>query len=476
MKKFILMAILTAAIVGSVFAQSLPGGWESPTSESTAGIVSSDADDFIRPDAFSNVSFEKWFGFTSFKSDIGLNLGFATKIKDLFLGVYYGGRLWDGIQTFDYTEQTDTWLGLQRTGVRVYQTAPEFTTSPENELSVLVGILGMGFRLTYYTTHQIFKVENALIAGTEIKSGVMEEGIIQPQIAWSMANGLLENGIKPWVTVDLIFYRDYMKHQGYATDNNGAYYALNEEIDTSNNYFQPVISLGLGGFDIVTNENFTATVDLSYTLTITAYDNNEYNYIDLPSGENKTGKFKGTYDSTSGDIIERSSNSHLISPSISGSWENENLTLGFSLALNLGFGSEKSVEEGLTPSGSLLRSGVESKKTFFSFIPEICLGAQWRVNSRLALNVGGSIGLELTTATTEGKSYIDDNELPNSSTRSVVTEFGSVSNKLSIGAAFNITDNLAFSANCGILADNAVSFTDTTGLLTFGSLLVSLKF
>jgi hypothetical protein len=485
-----LLAVTAMFLAAPVFGQSLFGGWESPTSTATAGIVTSDADDFIKPDSFTNVEFDNWFGFTSFQSSSGLNIGYATRVNDLYLSVYYGGKFWAGVNSFDYTEGTAVWLGASKDGIRQYSAIPEFTTSPSNELAVLLGLESMAFRLSFYSTHQTFSANDVLFDGIPFKSYVksytVEEGDIVPSLAWSLTNGLTDNGIKPWVSVDLVFHRDYAKRQLYTSTT--PYVVGDEYIITSDNYFNPVISLGLGGFDVAAKGDFTLTADLSYALSIKAYSN-EYNYTDS-AGDNKIGTIQGTVDLSNNEYIITSEDAHLITPSIYGSWEDEKLTLGFGLDLSLELRNTNSADMAFktnTTSGDLWKDGTEETTSDFYFSPSLSLGAQWRISPKLALNAGGSISVSLSTTTTNGKSYADDKEVADSSTKSVKTNFGGVSNELSAGFTLNATDNLTFGATCGIGSNNSISVFDTyssgyynttktDGLFSFTNFLVSLKF
>jgi len=366
------IAVTAMFLAAPVFAQSLFGGWESPTSTATAGIVTSDADDFIKPDSFTNVEFDNWFGFTSFQSSSGLNIGYATRVNDLYLSVYYGGKFWAGVNSFDYTEGTAVWLGASKDGIRQYSAIPEFTTSPSNELAVLLGLESMAFRLSFYSTHQSFSADDVLFGGIAVKSYTVEEGDIVPSLAWSLTNGLTDNGIKPWVSVDLVFHRDYAKGQSYTFTT--PFVVGDERIITSDNYFNPVISLGLGGFDVAAKGGFTLTTDLSYTLSIKAYSN-EYNYTDS-AGDNKIGTIQGTVDLSNNEYIITSEDAHLITPSIYGSWEDEKLTLGFGLDLNLELSNTNSADMAFktnTTSGDLWKDGTEETTSDFTFLPRFLL-------------------------------------------------------------------------------------------------------
>ena len=61
------LLLLLIAAAGGLWAQNLPGSiFSSPQSDASQGRMRSNADDFIRPDAYTNVKFDKWFGMTSY--------------------------------------------------------------------------------------------------------------------------------------------------------------------------------------------------------------------------------------------------------------------------------------------------------------------------------------------------------------------------------------------------------------------------
>ena len=93
--KFKFAALLMFFIItsGSAWAQNLPGGiWTSPQSATTEGRYRSNTDDFIRPDTYSGVKLDKWFGMIAFNWDDNYNpiatAGVALQIKDLYLSAF----------------------------------------------------------------------------------------------------------------------------------------------------------------------------------------------------------------------------------------------------------------------------------------------------------------------------------------------------------------------------------------------------
>jgi hypothetical protein len=513
MKKFILIVIMIAVIAGSVFAQSIigvsiPGGWTSPQGQATQGRIRSWADDFIRPDAYNNLQFTNWYGLVSFDKTSRAALGFATNIKEgFYLGAFYYGSFWANVSIFDYDEGRKNWLGNDKDGVWEYTSVPGFPSTaadqPSNQLAVIVGVADMGFRLSFRSTHQAFSIkEDSLVDGTPYKSYSIEMGLISPQLAWSMTKNLVDGkGIKPYVTLDLDFNRDYGKAQEYKNN------VIEERIIRSNNSFVPKLGLGFGGLTIAEKESFRATLDLDYALAIGIF-NNEYNYTPddgAPTKANSIGTINGVV--SGGSYYEINYNSHIVTPSIAGSWNSDKLRLRFKLNLNMSLQGGSYTENRLEYASTskyvgLQKDGKDGSYSVFNLNPDLRLAAQWQVAPKLALNAGGRINLRAYSwIQDEGKEFDEGKEAANSSYKSVYSGFGvsnadissiindrvngnstssdsRITNQLTLGVTLNATDNLGIEATCGVDNNNIINVFDfqTEGLFTFINLLVTLKF
>jgi len=505
MKKLIVIAIALCVLTGSVFAQSLPsgfvvtdmtmttpavtaGGFTSPQSTATQGRIRSAADDFMRPDAYTNVRFENWFGMVSYARNNMAALGFATKVGDLYIGTFYNGSFWANVDPFDYTESTKDWLATEnKSGVITYDTFGFTQPRPFNQFAVLVGVADMGFRFTLSTTLQTFSAEDAFINGAETKSVDMAQGVISPQIAWSMTKNLMDNGIRPYFIVDLGFNKDYRKGQAYsfdASDGDGVWKTMDEKVEHSNNFFEPKFSLGLGGFTVANKNNWRTSVDLDYVLTLRSYSN-EFNYTSADTFTNNSiGEIAGTFGSSG--LQKISYNSHLITPSVSGSWNGDKLRLRAKLNLNLGFENTDTTDmyviysetTGLSD-GVLGKDGDDKLVSKFTFNPDLRLAAQWQLASKLFLNAGGRIQARAVEVTTTTNEVYDENVLvPNSASESVKTTYGAAQVQLTLGATLNATDNLSFEASSGVTSANGLNTfsTGSDGLFHFTSLLATLRF
>ena len=69
------------------------------TNTTTSGVFYNDVDDFISVNDFSNVEFEKFFGFGGYNYNGGnaMNFGFAKHLKPCYFGFFFGGQL-DGFK------------------------------------------------------------------------------------------------------------------------------------------------------------------------------------------------------------------------------------------------------------------------------------------------------------------------------------------------------------------------------------------
>jgi hypothetical protein len=484
-KVFLLTVLLSVITAVGTWAQNLPANiWTSPQSSTTEGRYRSNADDFIRPDSFLGVKFEKWFGLVSFLQDDTnaaiATVGFAAKAGGVYIGAFYNGNLWTGTPVNNYTEtelSTAPAGGTTGTVYNVYGTAPSAVGTSVNNVALLIGVADMGFRLTYRTNYQLFDEDNIVI-GTQTSSQLYknyhaEYGYMAPQIAWAVAKDLTGNGIRPYVTVDLIFNRDYQKSET-ADGNSG------ENINRSLNYFSPVFSAGLGGYTLYNQNGFKFSGDLDYVLTMNLYDN-EYSYLDGTTY--KTLNIKGTWSPGTFALIERSYMSNLITPSVSGSWSKDNLALKFKLNLPVTLISEE--QNGMTRDGDHLVYNNASDSTFtFVFRPDVRLALQYKiVPNRLTLSTGARIQTtSINTKTTTRKSYnmgnkISTQRVHQDSVNGINENFAS---RFSIGATLNFTDNAWVEATTGV--SNAFGNSGTIdafapgGLFSFGSILVSLKF
>jgi len=508
MKKLILIALIISAVTGIVFAQvDLPvSNWTSPQSTATQGRMRSAADNFIRADAYGDVKFDKFFAMAGYNSDTKVNLGFATKAGDLYIGTYYGGTFWANIPNTTYTEADIAFNGLGNKKVKTYTAngLPDLTgTAPDNSLAVVIGVADMGFRLAVNTNKRLFKEDSDFKdnAGDFYKSYEMESGQVTPQLLWSMTKNLTNNGIKPYAAVELGFNKSLLKTKKYKSNSTD----YDEELTGVNlvpatpavlenvGYTDIKAYLGLGGYTLLNKDGFRLSTDLDYALTLKDY-NNEYEYENASSLKRVKTGFKGTVVDNSGTITltEISGyNAHTITPSLSGQWSGG--PLSFRFKVNLPVGLEGKQETGMdiksgSTDGSLEKEGNDQKVTTVNFNPNIRLAAQWKIIPNLTLNLGGRINVgRIQSVTTEGKRYTNGSETANSSFKTVANTSPTAAtgnnnneyNSLTTGVTFNVTNNFTFEAATGVNSGTINVFGNTNGtngLFYFTNLLITLKY
>jgi hypothetical protein len=409
--------------------------------------------------------------------------GAAVKVSKVYIGAFYGGNFWAGAAVNNSTKQQFIASELPAGGVtgktyNVYYTGISAASESVNNVSLLIGVAGMGFRFTYRTSYHSFKERDIVTSGQAYNNYQVGEGYIAPQIAWAMAKDLTKNGIRPYATLDLVFDRDYQKVEttGPDTDSN-----FGEKVVHSLNHFDPSLGLGLGGYTLYSKEGFRLSADADYVLTLNIY-NNEYSYVE--NGQYKTGKIKGTYGRVGNNREEESLVSNLLTPSLSGSWSADRLALKFKLNLPLTLINEETSRMGLDGSFNLIKAGgANDSTTTFSFQPDLRLALQYKIiPDRFTVNAGARIQTTaLTRKTIKRKDYDFEGNL-NSSQKIHQNTAGNSDNfrsRFHIGVVFNLTENAWVDAMTGVsnaYGDGAIDIFAPGGLFSFGSILVVLKF
>ena len=480
----ILTLLLTMAII-ELQAQNLPGNiWTSPQSITTEGRFRSDADNFIRPDSYARVDFDKSFGMLSFLWDDAtfdaiMTAGFAAKAGKLYIGSFYTGNFWTGAPANNYIEQELAEVpsgGSAGTVYNVYNTpSAGGATNPVNNAAILIGVADMGFRLTYRTNYQSFNESNIVTGSQLYKEYRIERGYHAGEFAWAMAKDLTQKGIRPYASIDLIFNRDYQRTETAGVDSDGN---TGAKTGYSLNYFAPEFSIGMGGYTFYNKNNFAASADIDYVLSLNIYDN-EYWYED--NNVNKTGAIKGIYSPGNNPYMEKFFVSNLITPSMSGSWNKERLMLRFKFNLPLLFCGEDQNAMDINSSGALIYHGSSKSISTFTFRPDLRFAMQYFIiPDRLILNTGARI--QTTAITKETVTETNYNNGSKTATQKLHQDvFGSgFVSQFNIGLAFYLTENFRVDATTGIMRaygnQETIELFAPGGLFSFGRILVSLKF
>jgi hypothetical protein len=306
-----------------------------------------------------------------------------------------------------------------------------------------------------------------------------------------MAKDIIEKGLRPYITAALNIHRENINANEYT-----AYDKLSgEKILYSLNYFQPVISAGMGGLAFYNENGFKGSFDFDYTFRITVY-NNDYSYVeDTSSGVNPnnyryiTKTINGSWGPASSTVNtpilrERSNIFNSVVPSVSGAWSSGNLGLKAKLRVNLDFDNTKTTDmdvrrdaSGKTD-GSLQKQGNDETKDTFTVIPRLDLGLQYKIiPDRLTLNAGGRLARSLTVTSTGVKVYdTNGNEDYTSSYNLKSTNFGTMTWRLYAGTMFNFTENVWLEAATGVQNGVNVFSTGADGLFNFTTFAIGLKY
>ena len=463
-------------------AQNLPGNiWSSPQSATTEGRYRSNADNYIRPDYYTNVNFDKVFGMTAFLWDDTFNavttLGFATYAKKVYIGAFYNGNMWKNKPVNHYFEQALNPAplgGIAGNSYRVYNSiGVGGSTNPVNNAALLIGAADMGFRLSYRSDYQSFNKSGIVNAGQLYNNYRLERGYIAPQIAWAMAKNLNKNGIRPYAAIDLVFNRDYQNTETTGADSAGN---TGQLIGHSLNHFDPAFTAGLGGYTFYNKNNFDTSFDFDYELIFNIY-NNEYSFVD--SGVYKTNKIRGTYSPGSNPYVEKFFVSNLLIPSVAGSFNMNRIVLRFKLNLPLTVSNEKQDSMVLDSGSGLLYYRETNSSITFSFQPDLRLALQYKIiPERLTLNAGARIqATAISLETVDQKTYSASGEEARKINQDSFN--GDFVSRFHIGLNYNFTENIWIEAATGVTSSfgsGAIELFAQGGLFSFGSILAVFKF
>jgi hypothetical protein len=397
-KKWRVTLLTAVAILAlSVFplaAQNLPEipEPESNTSRATVGNFGTDVDDFLDVHSYGDVKFDKWFGYGGFVTTSGqstgleLNLGYARRLGDLYLGAFYAGQIteWNNgsageDETTDTTTTTNTLTGgtYQQTGEN-NTTSNNSTNTPYfyNNLGVLIGIGGMGIKVGFYedlqgsdkyngTASDITTAGGVTTVNADISDYSKLTGWMAPYLGWGMQLPLGDMLLKPKVGANLNFRLNYEKYTAAArsasnssspnVSNNGTPVGTHGTVEyyRDEGYFAPVISLG-ADLDFAEQDSSQIGVGLTYDIAFGLYGRD---YDTASGSDSVTGIVNGytytgrtvtaasTTDVKSSSITaaELSAIQQTITPSF---WYandlSETVSVGLGYELGLSFGHETS--------------------------------------------------------------------------------------------------------------------------------------
>jgi len=208
---------VTALILGAAVFGPPVYGQTSNTNNATAGVFSNDVDKSLSVHDYSGVAFDKWFGFIGYGGSTNIypiQLGYATRFDSgLYLGTYYSGNIiearedWDETvrRNFDPADQTQT----SKITSTVY--GNNNTIGSTNQIQVLIGAAGMGFRVGFRESVTETTYPNGTITITENKNGTVTHtdgdileyskvvGSLTPSLRWGTVIALDSFKVRPVV-------------------------------------------------------------------------------------------------------------------------------------------------------------------------------------------------------------------------------------------------------------------------------------
>ena len=310
--KVVVLAAITALVLtlplAAQYIQLEPSIFASNTLAATSGVFDrdTDADNSMSYFFYSNVDFEKWFGFATWNSSSGClpekdlyntiykaSLGYASKFGGIYVGAWYNGNI-VSIESADYKETitpTYNWMHetLENTiTVKDYGwtgVLPPVVEST-NQLEILLGIGGMGIKVGFFESLFHNKLDAALsFTKSENRDGNINyndepvdfklvTGHLMPYLGWGGQFGSL----RPYVELGIDIYqekknlstKDYDTYLGQVIGWERTKY----DYGYNNSYIKPTAKLG-AEFDLAKKGTTETMIGLEYGLKLKLY-NNDY--------------------------------------------------------------------------------------------------------------------------------------------------------------------------------------------------------
>jgi hypothetical protein len=277
-----------------------------PTSNlrnATASLYKTDVDNFLNVNNWSTVNLDGWFGFLQGltptpSNNFRGNLGYATKLNDLYLGFRYYGNIFQdtgGAVTNTLTPRydPDTQQLIQLTETTNYQTnAANRWLQSTNQFDVLIGVAGMGIKVGFFESMAVrptdgwaprnftkidYKNGNIAYEGEVIDYSSFQ-GYMQPSVQWGTLLNVSGLTLKPRAGVSFNIYQNTLIDNYYAnyTVFNGKPVTPKDVNRSGNNYgyLQPVFTVG-ADLGLPKKDNLGTTFTLDYAVNFNAY-NNDY--------------------------------------------------------------------------------------------------------------------------------------------------------------------------------------------------------
>jgi len=293
---------------------ALPGGpasLKSNQSRATAGVFGSEVDDSMNvlwhsaDESAENRAFDKWLGFIGYGGDVEYNpihFGYASRFGSIYVGAWYTGNI---AKSFDYssTKVTNTYsLADQRqTSSKTETTYYSNMTTSNNQLEVLIGVIGMGFKLGFWESMyesknpDITKINTDDLTGrveyqNELVDHVNYGGHLRPSLDWGMKIPLGELELRPTASLALDIYQQKQLLDTKIGYTDGVHPIFSSE-GTNADYVKPEIGVDVG-VAFPSPEKTSMSANVSYKIGFGLY-NNDYDVFGYSDTVQGTVKWTG---------------------------------------------------------------------------------------------------------------------------------------------------------------------------------------
>jgi hypothetical protein len=269
--------------------------------KSTVTLYKTDVDNFLSVNNWSSVSLDnKWFGYLhstgGLSPNFRANVGYATKVGDLYLGLRYNGNIFQDTGG-GYTKQVT--LNPAYDEVTQQLTSLTETTaawpaarwhSSTNQLDVLIGVAGQGIKVGFFESMAVRPdgYTSRAITKTDTRDGNIQyqnepvefsqfQGNLLPSVQWGTLLNVSGLTVKPRAGVSFLIYQNELVDNYYAgyTAFNGKPIAprtLTRAAGNNNGYLQPEITVG-ADLGLPKKDNLATTFTLNYAVNFNVYDN-----------------------------------------------------------------------------------------------------------------------------------------------------------------------------------------------------------
>jgi hypothetical protein len=405
--KVIVIALITALALSIIplAAQT------SNTARATAGIFGTDVDDYMSVHWYSGVEFDKYFGFTGYGTNNGwgsIGIGYARNFGGIYLGGYYEGNI---ANTYGYKWDGSNWTTDNQGGNQEIETidavydnqnklVSKITTKStggnqldsRNDVSILLGVIGMGFKLGFSedvttrdtpightTTTEEYFSQQLEIYTNKLDTYSYIKGDLTPSLAWGMGLDVGSLSIRPVVDIAFGIHRENENRitKSYVV-NKADGTIVGNDVSNSNgqnsNYLAPAFTVG-ADVTFLKRGGLEAIAGLKYGIDFNIYSNS-YDVFGLSgdvagdvtwSSASLTIEDTATYDRETKtaylNITEKTEINNVITPSFTITKEiDDRLKIGFSTEIGIAFSSfsDKNHQEYRNEAYTTYKNGVPS--------------------------------------------------------------------------------------------------------------------